>query len=1548
MAPNTRLSAADTADLADATASQVALHATQIGELKTSVDALLAGQSLILSRLNALAPPRTPAPASASSTDTASLLGVPPAVPLIAPPALPVGGGGRLPQHLDVPSFSGVDPLGWIARAEQYFDLNFTPLPDRVGTAIIGLDGSALHWARWLRQSQPAISWADFKQEMVSRYDSRYTGSAIERLCSARQSADLDTYIDEFVALVTQVPGLPPDHYLGFFLQGLVPSIRSRLRTHNPRTVSDALILARAVEADLGQRPPAAPHPPGHKHSTGRDHQPRTTGHVEARTGRPTPPHRISNQDYNDLRRKGLCFCCRQPYSPQHVCAVKEFHALFGDFDTEVTMADFDALVLPDDDEPPGAAAALNILDLPFYSVGGITGPRTMKMRGTIRGRPIIIMIDSGASHNFLSDDVARALELPSQSSPHFAVALGDGSRRPTLGRCDNVDFSIGAHTFTADFYAFALGGLDAILGVAWLQTLGDVRVNWAHMSMLFHHQDQPCRLLGDATLLRSPLSARSLNRITDATFAAWLWPMQSAASPAAPPSQDLQALIAEFSYIFTTPTGLPPVHPTDHPIVLQPESTAISVRPYRYGHTQKDEIERLVREMLLGGLIRPSSSPFSSPVLLVRKKDGSWRFCVDYRELNKATVADKYLIPVIQELLDELHGATFFTKLDLRAGYHQIRVRPEDIHKTAFRTHDGHFEFVVMPFGLTNAPATFQATMNDIFRPVLRKHVLVFFDDILVFSSTWQEHLLHVRQTFSTLRRHTLAVNQKKCSFGETCVHYLGHTISADGVAMDTDKVHAVLHWPTPTSLREVRGFLGLTGYYRRFIKDYGGIARPLTQLLKKSDDAPFAWPPAATAAFAALQSALIHAPVLAMPDFNQPFIIECDASGTGVGAVLMQNGRPIAYYSRAFSTAIRSRSAYENELMALVLAVQHWRPYLLGRPFIVRTDHHSLRYLLQQKIATPAQQLWVAKLLGYDFTIEYRSGKSNKAADALSRLTTAPELTAISRPVWDDISTLQHEADNDPKLANIRRILLANPTGHPPYSLIGGRLFHRNRLVLSSSSPSIPRLLAEFHSTPTDGHAGAFRTYRRLAATLYWPSMMRQVKAYVAACLPCQKAKYETMFPGGLLQPLPVPERIWEDIAMDFITRLPRSNGFDCILVVVDRLTKYGHFLPLRHPYTATTVADVFISDVVRLHGFPRSIVSDRDPLFLSGFWTSLFKLQGTRLRMSTAYHPQTDGQSEVLNRCLETYLRCFIGERPGSWAKWICWAEYSYNTSYHHAANMTPFEAVYGRPPPSITRYLPGECPVPTLADHLHNRDIILDSLKHHLHRAQGKMTSFANRKRRDLSFQVGEKVFLKLHPYRQLSVARRPCPKLAPRFFGPFEVLSRIGAVAYRLRLPAESRIHPVFHVSQLRRVIGDHPAATHIPSDLDQAGSEPLYPANIIDRRNHLPGNAAPEEVRVAWRHRPVTEATWLIRDDFRRQFPDYCLEDKDNFPDGGIVTDAVEEPPWRVYTRRARGNADSSEASDRPEDGDNTEPGGSAGVLGGLGPGGSANWVAHA
>jgi hypothetical protein len=335
----------------------------------------------------------------------------------------------------------------------------------------------------------------------------------------------------------------------------------------------------------------------------------------------------------------------------------------------------------------------------------------------------------------------------------------------------------------------------------------------------------------------------------------------------------------------------------------------------------------RQCAEMLQQGIIRPSSSAFSSPVLLVKKHDGTWRFCVDYRALNAKTVCDMFPISVVDELLDELRDTRFFTKLDLRSGYHQVRMHTEDIKKIAFRTHHGHFEFLVMPFGLTNAPATFQALMNDVLQDFIRVFVLVFFDDILIFNDSWSSHLQHVRMVLKRLQEHGLAIKQSKCSFGATSVQYLGHVISDQGVAMDADKVEVVRAWPLTRTVRAVRGFLDLTGYYRKFIQSYGDIAAPLTKLLKRES---FNWTPSATSAFEALKTALTTASALQLPDFSKPFIVDCDASGARFGVVLHQDVGPLAFFSRAVTPHHAKLAAYERELIGLVKAIRHWRPYL------------------------------------------------------------------------------------------------------------------------------------------------------------------------------------------------------------------------------------------------------------------------------------------------------------------------------------------------------------------------------------------------------------------------------------------------------------------------------------------------------------------------------------------------------------------------------------------------------------------------------------------
>ncbi|XP_051137558.1 uncharacterized protein LOC127255849 [Andrographis paniculata] len=579
----------------------------------------------------------------------------------------------------------------------------------------------------------------------------------------------------------------------------------------------------------------------------------------------------------------------------------------------------------------------------------------------------------------------------------------------------------------------------------------------------------------------------------------------------------------------------------------------------------------------------------------------------------------------------------------------------------------------------------------------------------------------------------------------------------------MDHSKVSSVVEWLRSKSVRDIRGFLGLTGYYRRFVRGYGLIVIPLAALLKKAAPVVFEWPPEAEAAFVRLKKALTEAPVLAMPRFDQPFVVECDVSGTGVGAVLMQERCPVAYFSKTMADQTLTKFAYEREMMGLAIAVQHWRPYLIDRKFVVRTDHRSLKHLLTQNIVTPSQQLWVAKLLGYDFTIEYKTGASNAAADALSRRGEELELAAVSVPGWLGLDEVRSEQWQDASLRRIITAIEAGPDSSRGYEVIGGCLYYKGWLALSVRSRWIPQLLREFHDTPVGGHA----------------------------------ANYQTLTPARWLHPLPIPMFVWEDISMDFITCLPKSRGYSNILVVVDRLSKYGHFIALKPPNTARSMAEAFMRD--------SSIAQD----------TSVDCESGTSLKFSSAYHAETDGQTEVLNRAVETYLRCFPCEQPKKWMRWLALAEYWYNTSFQTAAKMTPFEVVYRREPSSI------------------------------------------------------------------------------------------------------KSRIYLVFHVSQLQRVVGDHPVEQELPVTLEIPVGPFFEPEEVLAARNVAEDGSEEDQVLVRWVGQTEDDATWVDLSEFRRQFPDFNLGNKvflkrdgvDSEQDEGdqpVVKAATEPRPLLVYRRRSR------------------------------------------
>ncbi|PNX92424.1 retrotransposon-related protein [Trifolium pratense] len=1449
-------------------------------------------------------------------------------------------------KRVELPSFDGDDPAGWISRAEVYFRVQNTTPAIKVSLSQLCMEGPTIHFFNSLLKENEDLSWDELKEALLERYGGHGEGDVYEQLTELRQEGTVEEYITDFEYLIAQIPKLPEKQFQGYFLHGLKLEIRGKVRSLvalGEMSRTKLMQVTRAVEKEIQGKSGTGLNR-GPKHTNGsqkfgsnrndwifvRNKEAGGSGGVKSnnnglrneknaqgdkrRSG--SRDRGFNHLSYNELmerKQKGLCFKCGGPFHPMHQCPEKQLKVLIVDDEGE----EEEIIAVEVDEEEEEVKGGMSILNLHHIAH---ENHQTMKFQGTIHGVEVLILVDSGATHNFVSQKLVHQMDWLVDDTPHLNVKLGNGAQIDTQGVCRELEVCIDEFKIKPKLHLFELGGIDVVLGMEWLKTLGDTITNWRQQTMCFWWDKKWITLKGQggcrstAVALQSILS-RPKPKVAQEVF----WETNNVktkeggnSSLSKTQQEELGKLLQKHEQAFQSPIGLPPKRSKDHAINLVEGHSAINVRPYRYPHHHKNEIERQIKEMLAAGIIRHSTSAYSSPVILVKKKDETWRMCIDYRALNKATIPDKFPIPVIEELLDELHGAKFFSKLDLKSGYHQVRVKDSDIEKTAFRTHEGHYEFMVMPFGLMNAPATFQSLMNEIFRPLLRKNVLVFFDDILIYSKDWVSHLSHLNAVLELLTAHSLVANRKKCFFGQRSVEYLGHVISEEGVAVDPGKVVSVLQWPQPKTVKGVRGFLGLTGYYRKFIRDYGRIARPLTNLTKKEG---FIWGEEAQTAFEELKTRLTTAPVLALPDFSKNFVIECDASGEGIGAILMQEKKPIAYYSKALGMRNLTKSAYEKELMAVVLAIQHWRPYLLGRKFTVSTDQKSLKQLLQQRIVTAEQQNWSAKLLGYDFDIVYKQGKLNKGADALSRIHEGEINAMVSKLKWIQEEQIKTEIQADEKLSKIVNDILQDPRACPGYELRNGVLLYDGRLVISSKSLLIPVLLDEFHSSPQGGHSGFYKTYRRLAANIYWIGMKGTIQEYVRGCDVCQRQKYVASSPGGLLQPLPIPEQIWEDISMDFITGLPKSRGFEAILVVVDRLSKYSHFIPLKHPYTAKSIADVFCKEIVRLHGMPMSIVSDRDPIFISSFWKELFRMQGTKLKMSTSYHPESDGQTEVVNRCLETYLRCFISDQPRTWVNWVHWAEYWFNTTFHSSTEKTPYEVVYGRAPPSLYRWVQGETRVEAVQRDLLDRDEALRQLKAQLMRAQEKMKHQADKKRLDRSFVCGEWVFVKLRAHRQHSVVTRINAKLAARYYGPYPIIERIGAVAYKLKLPEGSRVHPVFHVSLLKKAVGNYHNDEDLPELMEEL-PDLCEPETILAVRKITQQGDEVKQVLVHWKGKTAEEATWEDELMIRSQFPKFALEDKVNIEGGGIDrTQTVEEEPlvndsaigphtWLVYSRR--------------------------------------------
>jgi hypothetical protein len=1150
--------------------------------------------------------------------------------------------------------------------------------------------------------------------------------------------------------------------------------------------------------------------------------------------------------------------------------------------------------------------------------------------RKPLTSRPATAMIDSGATGNFMSYHYFRTLHVASVRCLHpKKVRVIDGRELQSgaiLYQTPPLLVAVSGLT-EPDSIVFDLvdiPGFDLVLGMPWLKARNP-QIDWKTGKIEDRHVD----LINPLTATENGYEYIVAISLVDVVLNA------TTTEDAKERILTIPAKYAEFADVFEKKSAdrLPEHRSYDIAIDLLPGAKVPWGPIYSLTEPELVELRKYIMENLQKGFIRPSKSPAGAPIFFVGKKDGSLRPCIDYRGLNAVTVKNRYPLPLLSDLLNRLRDAKIFTRIDLRGAYNLVRIKEGDEWKTAFRCRYGHFEYMVMPFGLTNAPATFQHMMNEIFADCLDDFVVIYLDDILIYSRDESKHTEHVRTVLERLRKYGLYAKLEKCEFDVTSIEFLGYIISTLGVMMDPKKVSAIVSWPIPKSVHDIQVFLGFCNFYRAFIANFTRLALELTRLLRK--DVTFDWTADAQSSFESLKLAFTTAPLLRHANPTLPYLLETDASDYAVSGILSQpqddDGQlhPVAFYSRKMTAAEINYEIYDKELLAIVTSFKEWRYLLVGAQHIISvvTDHKNLLYFATARQLNRRQARWSIFLADFNFRIIYRAGKFGTKPDALTRRSDltpsegdeviAQQTRALLNPTVfdnasfastnsyelfatvdysssmndedefenDELELFEIDVDDQSLLSHIAEEQKKDPfyefavkDPKPVFDFVDGVLLVHSRVYVPPSCRL--SVLQLCHDSPIAGHPGNLKTFYLVSRSYWWPMMRRSVNSFVASCEVCARTKVSRQKPAGLLSPLPIPDRPWSSISMDFIVGLPNVNGLNAILVVVCRFSKMAHFIACSDTCNASKLAELFLIHIFRLHGSPSDIVSDRGSVFVSEFWRDFMKLLKVKGNYSTAFHPQTDGQTERVNQILEQYLRCYLEYNQENWVALLPLAEFAYNNATHNSTKLSPFYLCYGYEPS-----------LDILSDHLKNSVAVVkdyasqikDNLliaRNELDIAQRSFNFHADATRRPLEFNVGDLVWLS----RKNIKTTRPNAKLDYRNLGPFKVLDRIGKVAYRLELPQLlSTIHNVFHVSLLSPVVENSFSNRVVPPpDPITIDNEQEYEVEDILDVKKVRGRF---KYLVSWRGFGPEENTWepvsnlencmetLL--EFHKKFPNY-------------------------------------------------------------------------
>ncbi|KAG9194056.1 hypothetical protein G6011_04091 [Alternaria panax] len=1122
----------------------------------------------------------------------------------------------------------------------------------------------------------------------------------------------------------------------------------------------------------------------------------------------------------------------------------------------------------------------------------------------SIQGQKIKALVDSGAARTIISPRMVEKHGVPYQIKKNpVPVVLAD-EKPMEYGNgmiwmeTESTKLRIAGIECQMNIDIMDLGGLDMLIGYDWLNAHNPA-IDWQKKTIL---RREPVHKVAGVRRRVSPkdqsatqdgrfgkISPHKIRRIyeKDPQQVGVIWIRRVATTKEGPLPLEIprEYQTDEFRELFeeNEATDLADHQDWDHEIILE-EGAKLSPGPmYPISPEHDAELREYLQKNLKKGFIRPGSGPMASPILFVKKPNGKWRLCVDFRRLNSVTRKNRYPLPLITELMDRLQGAKWFTKFDVREGFHRIRIKEGHEWMTAFKTKYGLFEYTVMPFGLTNAPATFQSVINNALHEYLGIFVTAYIDDVLVYSSgTLEEHVEHVKKVLRKLKEYKLYLQPGKCEFHTKETEYLGFIISTEGVKMNPKKTAAVQEWPTPKTVKDVQSFLGFANYYRKFIKDYSKITTPLSEITKK--EIGFKWNEEHQEAFDRIKQIFLEAPVLEMYDPKRGTRVETDASDYALGAVLSQQcpdkkWRPVFYHSRKFSGAELNYDVHDKELLGVVDSFEQWEVYLLGLPHQIEvfTDHQNLAGFMTTKKLNRRQVRWAEMLAQFDFKITHRAGTLNGAADALSRRSDLREEShgephkAMFRKMPD--GTLRY---NQPELARIAKVAERvetlqqqwqqkaaswqfEPDENGSDELLQDEREYRD--MIRGNRTYVPphlrtNLIKELHESPEYGHASLEEMVRRLAKVFAIPRLRAKVQDVLGNCLACHQNKPKRHKPYGLLQPLPPPTRPWSSVTMDFIVKLPKSlepgSGrlCDTILVIVCRHTKGAKFVPTEETITADQCAYEVSKALMSEHGIPEEFITDRDKLFTSKYWNTFLAKLGVKKKLSTSFHPETDGQTERTNQTLEQYLRMYANKLQDNWVELLPTAQLAYNGTRSATTKYSPHYANYGYEP--VAHRDPKD--IESIAVSADDKARLMRKLHEELSKniAHRNLTTAkaANKQRIEgPTFKKGDKVFLS----RQNLKTKRPSKKLDNLRVGPFEILEEIGTVNYKLQLPPGMRVHPVFHKKLLERAPPDAELATDIELEDDEYEVEEIRDLQKVGRQ---------WKYLVKWQGWPESQNTW--------------------------------------------------------------------------------------